>query len=53
MWPDPLDPIKPMGVGVIWSNNLLITSQSYTPHLTTMSLVNSCVFEQSMGHHIS
>ena len=49
---DPLDPIKPKGIGVVWLNNLLVT---FTPTSFTlaMSLVNSCVFEHSMGHQIS
>ena len=49
---DPLDPIKPKGVGVVWFNNSLVT---FTPTSFTlaMSLVNNCVFERSMGHRIS
>ena len=49
---DPLGPIKLKGVGVVWLNNLLVTS---TPTFFTlaMSLVNSHVFERSMGHQIS
>ena len=43
---DPLDPIKPKAVGVVWLNNLLAT-------LLAMSLVNNRTFECSMGHRIS
>ena len=49
---DPLDPIKPKGAGVVWLNNLLVTSTPTSPILA-MSLVNNCVFERSMGHRIS
>ena len=48
---DPLDPIKPKGVGVVWLNNSLVTLPP-TPSLLTMSLVNNRVFERSMGHRI-
>ena len=46
---DPLDPIKPRDVGVVWLSNSLVTS---TPTRLTlaMSLVNNRVFERSMGH---
>ena len=47
-----LDPIKPRAVRVIYPNNSLIILLLSTPILT-MSLVNSCVFECSMGHRIS
>ena len=49
---DPLDPIKPKGVGVVWLNNSLV---NLTPAflILAMSLVNSHVFERSMGHRIS
>ena len=49
---DPLDPIKPKGVGVIWFNNSLVTSL-LASSLLAMSLVNNRVFERSMGHQIS
>ena len=49
---DPLDPIKLMGVGVVWLNNSLITLPP-TPSILAMSLVNNRVFERSMGHCIS
>ena len=49
---DSLDPIKPKGVGVIWLNNSLVTSL-LASSLLAMSLVNSRVFERSMGHQIS
>ena len=49
---DLLDPIKPKGVGVVWLNNSLVTSTSASSTLV-MSLVNSRVFERSMGHRIS
>ena len=49
---DPLDPIKPKGVGVVWLNNSLVSS-SPTSSTLAMSLVNSRVFERSMGHRIS
>ena len=54
MWrsSDPLDPIKPKGVGVVWLNNSLVTSTP-TSFILVMSLVNSRVFERSMGHQIS
>ena len=29
-WPDPLNLIKLRGVGVVWTNNLLVTIQSHT-----------------------
>ena len=47
-----LDPIKPKGVGVVWLNNSLV---AFLPasSILTMSLVNNCVFERSMGHRIS
>ena len=47
-----LDPIKPKGTGVIGVNNSLVTALS-TSSLLAMSLVNSRVFERSMGHRIS
>ena len=47
-----LDPIKPRGVGVVWVNNLLVTSPPASPILA-MSLINNRVFEHSMGHRIS
>ena len=50
---DPLDPIKPMDVGVICLNNLLVTFPSTTPLLLAMSLINNHTFECSMGHQIS
>ena len=49
---DPLDPIKPEGVGVVWFNNLFVTSPPVSSTLA-MSLVNNRVFERSMGHQIS
>ena len=49
---DPLDPIKPKGVGVVWLNNSLVTS-SPTPLTLAMSLINNRIFERSMGHRIS
>ena len=49
---DPLDPIKPKGIRVVWLNNLLVTSPPASSTLT-MSLVNNRVFERSMGHRIS
>ena len=49
---DPLDPIKPKGVGVVWLNNSLVTLLPASPILA-MSLVNNHVFERSMGHQIS
>ena len=49
---DPLDPIKPKGVGVVWLNHSLVTSL-LASSLLTMSLINSRVFECSMGHQIS
>ena len=47
-----LDPIKLKDVGVVWLNNSFVTS---LPAFFTlaMSLVNSRVFERSMGHRIS
>ena len=47
-----LDPIKPKDIGVVWLNNLLVTSPP-TSSILTMSLVNNRVFERSMGHRIS
>ena len=49
---DPLDPINPKGVGVVWLNNSLVTSL-LAFSLLAMSLVNNHVFECSMGHRIS
>ena len=49
---DPLDPIKPKDVGVVWLNNSLVTSLPASSILA-MSLVNNHVFERSMGHRIS
>ena len=49
---NPLDPIKPKGVGVVWLNNSLVTSL-LAFSLLAMSLVNNRVFERSMGHRIS
>ena len=49
---DPLDPIKPKSVGVVWFNNSLVTSL-LASSLLAMSLVNNRVFERSMGHRIS
>ena len=46
------DPIKLKVVGVVWLNNSLVTSLPVSSILT-MSLVNSRVFERSMGHRIS
>ena len=47
-----LDPIKPRDVGVVWLNNSLVTFLSI-PSILAMSLINSRVFERSMGHRIS
>ena len=49
---DPLDPIKPKDVGVVWLNNSLVTLPP-TSSILAMSLVNNRVFERSMGHRIS
>ena len=49
---NPLDPIKLKGVGVVWLNNSLVTF-TLTSFTLAMSLVNSRVFEHSMGHRIS
>ena len=49
---NPLDPIKPKGVGVVWLNNSLVISSPTSSELA-MSLVNSRIFEHSMGHRIS
>ena len=49
---DLLDPIKPKAVGVVCPNNSLVIILLSTPILA-MSLVNSHVFECSMGHRIS
>ena len=49
---DPLDPKKPKGIGVVWLSNLLVTSLP-TSLILAMSLINSHVFERSMGHRIS
>ena len=49
---DALDPIKPKGAGVVWLNNSLVTSLP-TSLIFAMSLINSRVFERSMGHRIS
>ena len=49
---DPLDPIKPKGVEVVWLNNSFVTSTP-TSFTLAMSLVNNRVFERSMGHRIS
>ena len=46
------DPIKPKDVRVVWLNNSLVTSLP-TSSILAMSLVNSRVFEHSMGHRIS
>ena len=47
-----LDPIKLKDVGVVWSNNSLVTLLPASSILA-MSLVNNCVFERSMGYRIS
>ena len=49
---DASGPIKPKDVGVVWFNNSLVTFLSASPILA-MSLVNSRIFECSMGHQIS
>ena len=49
---DLLDPIKPKVAEVILLNNLLVTSLPASSILA-MSLINSRVFERSMGHRIS
>ena len=49
---DPLDPIKPKGIGVVWLSNSLVTFLPASSILA-MSLINNRVFERSMGHRIS
>ena len=46
------NPIKPKDVGVVWLNNSFVILLPISSELA-MSLVNSRVFERSMGHRIS